>query len=148
VYLLDTNVISRGSPVASPDWHLVRHWLQGFGESSYLSVITLSELQYGTARLNEQGATRKAQELSAWVESMIALFHDRFLPVDQQIARRTGELLARAEFAGHKPGFEDACIAATADLHRLTIVTHNVKHFVAFGIPFQQPRDSGARDVK
>jgi toxin FitB len=143
VYLLDTNVISRTSPVASTDWHRVRDWIENFGESSYVSVISLGELQYGAARLTEKGAHRKADELYGWVESIAALFHDRLLPVDLQIARRTGEFLARAEFAGHKPGFEDACIAATAALHRLIVVTHNIRHFEVFGVRFQEPAASG-----
>lgn len=139
MYLLDTNVVSRTSPISSLDWDYVRDWMREFGESSYVSVITLTELQYGAARLTEKGAHRKAEELYVWVESIMALFETRLLPIDQHVARRAGELLARAEFQGHKPSVEDACIAATGELHRLTVVTQNIKHFEAFGVPFQEP---------
>jgi predicted nucleic acid-binding protein len=139
VYLLDTNVVSRTSPVSSTEWAEVRDWVRAFGRSSYLSVISLSELQYGVTKLIEKGAHRKARDLAAWAETIMSSFADRLLPVDREIARRTGELLARAEFAGTKPEFEDACIAATADRHGLTVVTQNLKHFEAFGVPFQPP---------
>jgi toxin FitB len=143
VYLLDTNVISRTSPVAAAEWAKVRDWVRLFGRNSYLSVISISELQYGVTRLIEKGADRKARELSAWAEMIITLFAGRLLSVDHEIARRTGELLARAEFAGMKPEFEDACIAATADRHGLTVVTQNLRHFEAFGVPFQPPTVPG-----
>lgn len=142
MYLLDTNVVSRTSPVSSSDWNYVRDWMQEFGESGYVSVITLTELQYGAARLTEKGAHRKAEALYVWVESIMALFDNRILPIDQHIARRTGELLAKAEFQGHIASVEDACIAATAELHRMTVVTHNVRHFEVFGVPFQEPAAS------
>ncbi len=43
---------------------------------------------------------------------------------------------------GHDPGFEDACLAATADHHGMTVVTCNVRQFRALGVPFLSPGQS------
>ena len=51
MYLLDTDVISRTSPLSSADGRSLAAWLQRYGDQAYLSVVSLSEIQYGVARL-------------------------------------------------------------------------------------------------
>ena len=48
-------------------------------------------------------------------------------------------MLARAEVAGQRAGFGDACLAATAAELGFSVVTFNTKHFVAFGVPHRRP---------
>ena len=49
--------------------------------------------------------------------------------------RLAGSLTARA----HQPGFEDMAIAATAQMHELTVLTRNVRHFEALGVHALEP---------
>ncbi len=141
MYLLDTDVISRTSPLSSEQARLAA-WLTLNGDRSYISVISLSEMQYGVTRLLERGAHRRATALRTWMNETLTLFADRILPLDRAAAHRTGEILAQAEARGHDPGFEDACLAATADHHGMTVVTCNVRQFRALGVPFLSPGQS------
>ncbi len=143
MYLLDTDVISRTSPLSAAVHADVRDWLRQVGDQSYLSAVSMSEIQYGASCLIERGSRRKAMVLARWMDTIFTVFAGRLLPVDHHVARRTGELLARVEAAGHNPGFEDACIAATADLNGFVVVTQNARHFRAFGVPHREPGGSG-----
>lgn len=40
--------------------------------------------------------------------------------------------------------FEDAMIAATAQVHQLTVVTRNTRDFAAFKVPLHKPFESSA----
>jgi len=139
VYLLDTDVISSASPVSSGAESSVSAWLHANAGRSAISVVTLGEIQFGVSRLLERGASRKAAGLRQWLELVHDQFADRCLPVDADAARRAGELLVRAEARGVKPTFEDACIAATGDLHGLLVVTFNLRHFEAFATACASP---------
>lgn len=141
MYLLDTNVLSLSSPLNSARGSNAESWLQAVGRRGYLSVVSVSEVQFGVTRLRARGATQKAKALAEWLETVLSSFFDRVLPMDVAIGRRTGELLATAKAAGHDPGFEDACIAATAAVHGLIVVTNNVRHFAALGVAHQRPGD-------
>jgi predicted nucleic acid-binding protein len=134
VYLLDTNVISLTSPLAGREHQGVRDWLRSVADSSSLSVISVAEMQFGVGRLEARGASRKARALSDWLGDILNAFSDRILPLDMQIGRKTGELLAGALAAGFEPDFQDACIAATAAVNRLVVVTNNVRHFRPLGV--------------
>jgi toxin FitB len=130
VFILDTNVISHPATLAS---------LQPSGDHLFLSVITVSELQFGASLLTERGHWRKARELQSWIDSVVSAYEGRLLSVDVAIARRTGEMLAKAEQAGFKPGYEDAVIAATAAIRGMTVLTFNQQDFRALGANFRVP---------
>jgi tRNA(fMet)-specific endonuclease VapC len=51
------------------------------------------------------------------------------LPVDYEVAYRFGALRAVLLDRGQSPMSSDLFIAATALVHGLTLVTHNVRHF-------------------
>lgn len=142
MYLIATNVISRTSPIAAEDagvpLFLDRHYRQ-----SYISVVTLGELWFGAERLRLRGADRKASLVASWIEEVETSYAERLLGVDVAIGRVTGEVLARAEAAGHDPGHEDACLAATAAVHGFTVVTFNARHFQALGVPYRSPTADG-----
>jgi predicted nucleic acid-binding protein len=143
VFVLDTDVISRTSPISRMAG-AVQGWLAKHEDRSFLSAATLAELHHGVARVRLEGATRKADVLQRWVAEVTQAFEDRLLPVDERIARRTGEYLARAEKAGFDPGFVDACLAATADVLGYEVVTFNARDFAALGASFRVPGDGDA----
>jgi hypothetical protein len=56
------------------------------------------------------------------------------------IALRAGQLLAKARAGGVEVSAEDALIAASADVHDMTVVSANARHFVPMGVRCVDPR--------
>lgn len=127
-FLLDTNVISE-SMRARPNAGVLA-WLADVDEDSvFLSVVTITELRYGIERL---ATGRRRDHLDAWLRKDLALrFEGRILAVDLGIADACGRLVARSESMGRPIEPRDAFIAATAEVHGLTLVTRNASDFEA-----------------
>ncbi|MGH8285118.1 MAG: type II toxin-antitoxin system VapC family toxin [Steroidobacteraceae bacterium] len=124
-FLLDTNVVSewtRPRPNAG-----VIAWLAEADEDSvFLSVVTLAELRSGIERL--AGARRR--RLDAWLRDELPLrFGGRILPIDEAVADEWGRVVVRSEVLGRPISAMDGMIAATAQVHALTLVTRNVSDF-------------------
>ena len=125
-YLLDTNVISEPMKVR-PNAGVI-DWLAKVDEDSvYLSVVTITELRYGIDRL---ASGKRRDTLEAWLRNdLTSRFEGRTLPVDVEVADACGRLVARSESMGHPIEPRDAFIAATAEVHGLTLVTRNASDF-------------------
>jgi len=127
-FLLDTNVVSEWmKPHPNPG---VVAWLANVDEDRvFLSVITLTELRYGIERM-PPGHRRKRR--AEWLEQELPLrFEDRILAIDAAVADACGKLVARSETLGRRLEAMDAFLAATAEVHRLTLVTRNTSDFQA-----------------
>jgi len=125
-FLLDTNVISEWmKPRPNPG---VVGWLADVDEDrTHLSVITLTELRYGIERMPTGNRRRRLDE---WLREELPLrFEGRILPINPSVADACGQVVARSETAGRRIEAMDAFIAATAEVHRLTVVTRNVRDF-------------------
>lgn len=135
-YLLDTNIISEWvKPVPHP--HVVAWLAQQSDAACFLSVITLSELQYGISRLDN--GQRKTQ-LQHWLEhDLRARFASRILPVEEQAALRCGQFRALRQQQGAHLAMADGLIAASAAVHQLTLVTRNVKDFLHLPLTLINP---------
>jgi predicted nucleic acid-binding protein len=105
----------------------------------FLSVIAVAEVEDGIAKARRQGATRKAERLSEWLEALLHLYDARIIAVDLKVARHMGRLADLARGKGHDPGLADVAIAATALQHGYTILTRNLRHFVPLGVPALDP---------
>ena len=105
----------------------------------FLSVITVAEVEDGIAKAHRQGATRKAERLSEWLEALLHLYSARIIPVDLRVARHMGRLADLARAKGHDPGVADLAIAATALQHGYTLLTRNLRHFEALGVSTLDP---------
>ncbi|MDP1614032.1 MAG: type II toxin-antitoxin system VapC family toxin [Sulfuritalea sp.] len=131
MYLLDTNVVSelrKPRPQAA-----VISWLESVDDSElHISVVTLGEIQTGIEITREQDAA-KAAEIEAWADQVAAAYN--VLPMDAAIFRQWAKLMHRQS----DTVYEDAMIAATALVHRLTVVTRNVGDFKRFGVPMLNP---------
>jgi predicted nucleic acid-binding protein len=125
-FLVDTNVVSEWvKPVPNPG---VTAWLANTDEDLvFLSVVTLTELRYGIERMPKG---RRQKQLSGWLENELSLrFEGRILAIDGAIADACGRIVAKSEAAGRPIEALDALLAATAEVHQLTLVTRNTSHF-------------------
>ncbi len=131
MYLLDTNVVSE---LRKPKPHGgVLAWLESVDDTKlYLSAVTLGEIQAGVEITREQDAA-KAVEIEAWLELVAASYN--VLPMDAAVFRRWARLMHRTS----DTLYEDAMIAATADVHGLTVVTRNVADFKSFEVALLNP---------
>lgn len=127
-FLLDTNVVSEWTK-PRPNAGLVG-WLGQVDESDvFLSVVTFAELRRGIERL-PAGVRRR--RLDEWLRGELPLrFEARIVGVDGAIADEWGRLVARREARGRTIQAMDALIAATAQVHGLTLVTRNTADFEA-----------------
>ena len=131
MYLLDTNVISE---LRKPRPHGgVTAWLQAAApESLHLSAVSVGEVQAGIELTREQDPAKAAQ-IEAWLDNLAQ--NHTVLPMDAAVFRAWARLMHR-----HSDMlYEDAMIAATAAVHRLTVVTRNVADFKHFGVPLLNP---------
>ena len=131
MYLLDTNVVSE---LRKPKPHgAVVAWIQSVDDLDlYISAITLGEMQAGIELTRERDAS-KAAEIEAWVDLVADSYN--VLPMDAPAFRGGARLMHRQSAAL----YEDAMIAATATVHKLTIVTRNAADFRALGVKVLDP---------
>lgn len=131
MYLLDTNVVSE---LRRPNPHpLVVDWIRGIpDEHLYLSAVTIGEIQAGIELTREQDA-RKAKGLETWLNQVLATYN--ILAVDAAAFREWAKLIHRRS----DTLLQDALIAAVAIVHRLIVVTRNVRDFEPFGVEIINP---------
>ena len=129
MYLLDTNVVSelRRGTRTDPQ---VAAWARGLDPAGlFLSSITILEIETGILLMEHRDSAQGAL-LRGWMEHrVLPAFESRILPIDTAVAQRCAKLHVpdpRAE--------RDALIAATALVHRLKVVTRNIKDFQPMGI--------------
>ncbi|WNJ87944.1 type II toxin-antitoxin system VapC family toxin [Bosea sp. 685] len=136
MFILDTNVISELRKVragkADPK---VSNWArQTPGASLFLSTIVVQELEIGTLQLERKDPAQGAI-LRTWLEEhVLPTFHDRILPVDTNVARKSATL--------HVPNprpYRDGFIGATALVFGMTLVTRNTDDFERTGVRLLNP---------
>jgi hypothetical protein len=125
-FLLDTNVVSE-SVRPQPDARVMQ-WLATVDEDRvYLSVITLAEIRYGIERLAKG---RRRKRLDDWLrDDLLIRFEDRILPITSAVADAWGKIVAQRDAIGRPISVTDAFIAATAEVHDLTLVTRDASDF-------------------
>ncbi|MGD0097626.1 MAG: type II toxin-antitoxin system VapC family toxin [Terracidiphilus sp.] len=131
MFLLDTNVLSelrRQKPHGA-----VLAWLQGIHASELrIPAVTIAELQDG-AELTRRQNPVKAVQLDRWIERIMNTF--AVIPMDGVHFREWSRLMVgkSGDLAA------DAMVAATARIHRMTVVTRNVKDFKVFKVDLFNP---------
>jgi predicted nucleic acid-binding protein len=113
--LLDTTVLIdhlRGSTAAG-------EYITALGAPPSCSEVSRVEILQG-ARSAEHRRIERLFALIAWV------------PVDEKVSRRAGELGQRWLRSHPGIGVTDLLIAASADLNEIPLATNNLKHFPMF----------------
>jgi len=124
-YLIDTCCISE-LVKKKPNPNVVK-WFSDHDElSMFLSVITFGELRKGIEKLPDSS---KKKELNRWVkEDLKHRFKNRILSINLEEVNKWGEILAIAEKSGNPLPAIDSLIAATAQVHDLSVVTRNTQY--------------------
>lgn len=142
MYLLDTNVVSElRRPRPDP---AVVAWIEDVhSENLHLSAVTIGEIQAGIELTRRQDAA-KAKEIETWLDRVLSTYN--VLALDATSFRVWAKLMHRRS----DTLMQDSMIAACATVHRLVVVTRNVRDFDQLGVrtlnPFtggNAPRESG-----
>lgn len=129
-FLLDTNVVSEWVK-PQPNAGVIQWLAEADEDRIFLSVISLAELRYGVARLSP-GARRR--RLEQWLsEELPERFEGRVLGISANVADCWGQVMAQSQAAGFTMSIMDGFLAATAQVHQLTLVTRNIKDFSVLG---------------
>ncbi|GBF78614.1 type II toxin-antitoxin system VapC family toxin [Aphanothece sacrum] len=127
-FLCDTNLISElARPQPNPG---VLVWATAVSSIS-LSVVTVEEISYGLS-------AKPNFRIQTWFEGFIEQYC-QLLPITPEIALRSGELRGQLRGKGKTHTQADMMIAATAQIHQLTLVTRNIRNFDSCGIPLLNP---------
>lgn len=126
--LVDTNIL--GELTRTAPNHGVLAWAAEATEVA-VSAITVEEVAYGLA-------WRPNERIERWFETFFA---DRcaVLPVTAEIASEAGRLRGTLRTGGATRTQADMLIAATALVHRLTLVTRNTRDFTGCAIALLDP---------
>ena len=136
MFLIDTNVISESRKIRSGRASAaVVAWLAATNPGvTFVSAMSLFELELGVIRAERRDPAQGAS-LRRWLDRTVKPgFAGRILAMDDTVAAACAAL--------HVPNpvsERDAWIAATAQVHGLTLVTRNVKDFLTTGIRLHDP---------
>lgn len=136
MFLLDTNVVSELRRPERANTNVVAWASTVPAASSFLSAISILEIELGALQIGRRDAAHGAA-FRSWIDNRILpRFEGRILAFDTAVAQRCARLHVpdpRAE--------RDALIAATALVHGLTVVTRNVADFELVGVALLNPWD-------
>ncbi|MDD5215941.1 MAG: type II toxin-antitoxin system VapC family toxin [Methylococcales bacterium] len=138
MFLLDTNVVSelRKAKTGKADKN-VTAWAENVSANDlFLSAITILELEIGVG-LVERRDDLQGKMLRTWLDNQVLpAFQGRILSIDVVVAQ------CCAKFHIPNPCADrDSLIAATALVHKMTVVTRNVADFSATGVCILNPWD-------
>jgi toxin FitB len=131
-YLVDANVLSEPTrPAPNP---AVVKWLRQHEREIAVDPVILGEVRFGILLLSKG---KRRTRLEQWFDAGVGRLH--CLPWDARTGLRWAQLLARLRATGRAMPIKDSLIAATALVHGLTVVTHDVADFANAGVGLLDP---------
>lgn len=136
MYLVDTDVVSeaRKQSRANPGVRTFLDTVIRNRDPLFVSVITVGELRRGIELIRRRGGRRQAHRLDYWLETIVEDYAEQILGIDADVAQLWGVL----ELPGHA-SVTDRQIAATAQIHDLTLVTRKASAFSGSGVAVFDP---------
>ena len=131
--LIDTNIISEVRKGRRCDPNVARWYEKIDDVSLYLSVLVISEIRSGAEKVRAKD-TKKANALEQWLIAVDKAFGERILPVDRAVANVWGRLSANRPLP-----VIDGLLAATAKIHRMTLVTRNTDDIADLDVSILNP---------
>ena len=135
-YLLDTCVISE-LIVKEPNPKVVT-WVDNLAdERTFLSVLTIGEIQRGISKLPD---SKRKRNLTDWLATdLLGRFRGRLLILDTAVLLTWGKLVAQLETKGRPLPAIDSLLAAQTLTHKMHFVTRNIKDFADTGVDLINP---------
>ncbi|MDR3378616.1 MAG: type II toxin-antitoxin system VapC family toxin [Verrucomicrobiae bacterium] len=127
--LLDTSMLVEGE---RQNFDLGK-WVVAARHEVFICDATVAEYLAGKPLKD----VSKEQRWQNYWDSFVSLLDS--VPLDHQVCKRAGELLAHARRAGKTVPLGDGLHAAVADLEDLTVATVDVDHFKALGVRAVNP---------
>ncbi len=131
--LIDTNVISEIRKGKRCNRNVARWYERIADESLYLSVLVLGEIRKGVEKIRARDPAQ-ALAIENWLLAVDKAFSGRVLAVDRLVADEWGRL-----DAGRPLPVIDGLLAATARIHRMTLVTRNTADIAGLDISLLNP---------
>lgn len=131
--LIDTNVVSELRKGDRAE-RSVRAWFdRERATEMWLSVLTVGELRRGVALIERRDPDAGAS-IDAWLDSLVADYEDRILPITERIAERWALITVPDPLP-----VLDALLAATAIEHDLVLATRNTEDVERSGVRLVNP---------
>jgi toxin FitB len=136
MYLIDTNVISEMRKGINANIGVQKFFQEADKNKTdcYLSVITLGEIQRGIDSIHHRKDHIQANILEKWLNELLIHYANNILAFESEAAQLWGCLRVP-----HAENSIDKQIAATALIHKLTLVTRNTKDFVKTSVRVLNP---------
>lgn len=133
MFLIDTNVLAELRKGVRANAH-VRRWFEALAPDEIrLSVVTIGEIRGGIENIRRRDP-QTAATLERWLVRLVKDYADAILPIDVRVAEAWGRLNVP-----NRVPVIDGLLAATADVHGLTLATRNVKDVARTGVDVVNP---------
>lgn len=137
--ILDTNIVSEAMR-AAPDQNVVA-WLNRQDiKTLHLTAVSLAELRFGIAQLNDGKAKIDLGERLD--RALDLVFQGRVVPFTADAAKAFADRMVTARRQGRAVGFQDGMIAASVAALGFTIATRDTSPFEAMGVSVINPFDA------
>ncbi len=132
-YLLDTNVVSELRKRERANLG-VQTWIASVeDEQLFLSVLVVGELRQGIESVRRRDAV-SARNLDKWLRGLTHEFAERIISIDAEVA----DVWGRLNVPDPLPTV-DSLLAATARVHKMTLVTRNTRDVQKTGVALLNP---------